>query len=487
MSREKVFVANRGEIAVRIMRSCRHMNLETLWPLCPEDTTSLAADLADTLLPLKGPQDFLSVETMTRLARENGAKFLHPGYGYLSENNAFASAIEKAGIIFLGPREKALKIMGDKLLSRSSMQEAGVPVVPGSGELKQASDFDFSIPFPLLLKPSGGGGGKGMVVVHEKKEFPQAFASCQRLALQAFGDDRVYLEKWIPRARHVEVQIMADAAGHTLALGTRDCSLQRRHQKIIEECPAPGLNEALRQALEETAVTAARSVDYLGAGTVEFILTEEGQFYFLEMNTRLQVEHPVTEMVYGMDLVEWQIRIARGESLKKNYRPQGHALEARIYAEDPQEDFLPCSGDIHFLSLPEGPGLRVDSGVREGSRVDMAFDPLLLKIIAFGENREQARLRLSAALRFFVLHGVGHNGEFLLKILEEEIFKSGNMHTRFIEEWNPEETENLLPHILGLHLYEKCGIRMDEGRERSFSAQKSVFLQKNKFELKERW
>ena len=439
----KVLIANRGEIAVRIIRACREMGIATVAVYSEADAQAphvFLADEAYLLGPAEPAASYLNIPALLEVARKAGADAVHPGYGFLAENPRFAQAVAEAGLTFIGPSPQAMALMGDKAAAKQRMQEAGVPVVPGVTDVALDEDLARAaaqIGYPILLKAAAGGGGKGMRIVTSADALPEAAAAARREALSAFGDPRLLVEKFIPQAHHVEVQILADHHGRVVHLYERECSVQRRHQKIIEESPSPLLTPETRQALWEAAIRAARAVQYTNAGTVEFIVDPETQqFYFLEMNTRLQVEHPVTEMRLGLDLVQWQIRIAAGEPLPPEMDAlpaRGHAIEARIYAEDPAANFLPVSGTLGLVREPRRPWLRVDSGVQSGTPVPPFYDPLLSKIIAYGETREQARRRLLAALEETVYLGLPTNLPFLLDLLRHPDFVAGRVHTRWVE------------------------------------------------------
>ena len=444
MNLHTLLIANRGEIARRIIRAAREMGLRTVAVYSEADADAphvLEADRAVLIGPPPPQASYLRVEAILDAARQTGADAIHPGYGFLAENAAFAQAVADAGLVFVGPPPQAIALMGDKAAARARMQAAGVPVVPGY----QGADDDQAlaqaaarIGFPVLLKAAAGGGGKGMRVVAQPEDLAEAAAAARREAQHAFGDARLILEKYIPQARHVEFQILADAHGQVLHLYERECSVQRRHQKIIEETPSPLLDDALRRRMAQAAVAAARAVGYVNAGTVEFIVDPETRaFYFLEMNTRLQVEHPITEMVLGLDLVQWQLRVAAGQALpwrQGDLRPRGHALEVRVYAEDPTNGFLPSTGRLVHVVEPQGPGVRVDSGVRPGLEVTPHYDPLLAKIIVHAEDRPGAIARMQAALERTAYHGVVTNVAFLLQVLRHPDFRAGRYHTRWVDE-----------------------------------------------------
>jgi 3-methylcrotonyl-CoA carboxylase alpha subunit len=438
----KILIANRGEIACRVIRTARRLGIATVAVYSEPDRNALHAELADEAWPI-GPaparDSYLSIAAILDAARNSGADAVHPGYGFLSENSDFAEACEAAGIVFIGPPAAAMRMMGSKAEAKELMQRHGVPLVPGyhGADQNPARLLDEAerIGFPVLIKASAGGGGRGMREVRSAAEFAAALAGAQREAEAAFGDGRVLLEKYLPRPRHIEVQIFADRHGNTVHLFERDCSIQRRHQKVLEEAPAPGLDPEQRSAMSEAAVATARAVGYVGAGTVEFI-AEDGDFYFIEMNTRLQVEHPVTEAVTGLDLVEWQFRVAAGEPLpvcQQDLALNGHAIEARLYAEDPERGFLPQTGTLHGLRFPPPELARVDTGVRQGDTVTPFYDPMIAKIIAWGEDRAAAVRRLRRALAETAVLGVGTNLEFLARVAANPEFTSGAVDTGFIE------------------------------------------------------
>jgi 3-methylcrotonyl-CoA carboxylase alpha subunit len=447
-----VLIANRGEIACRVMRTAKALGLSTVAVHSATDRDARHCREADTCVDLGGSKaadSYLRIDKIISAAKASGAQAIHPGYGFLSENADFARAIEAAGLIFLGPPASAIDAMGSKSAAKALMEVAGVPLVPGyHGEAQDLETFRLAadrIGYPVLLKATAGGGGKGMKVVEDVSQLAEALASAQREALSSFGDARMLVEKYVLKPRHVEIQIFADQHGNCLYLNERDCSIQRRHQKVVEEAPAPGLSAELRQAMGEAAVKAAQTIGYVGAGTVEFLLDARGEFFFMEMNTRLQVEHPVTEAITGLDLVAWQIRVARGEALpitQAQVPLRGHAIEVRLYAEDPSHDFLPQTGRLEvYRESAAGPGRRVDSGVSEGDEVSPFYDPMLGKLIAWGEDREQARLRLLAMLDEFAIGGLKTNLSFLRRIIGHPAFAAAELDTGFI----PRYQEELLP------------------------------------------
>jgi len=444
-----LLVAKRGEIACRVMRTAKAMGLTTVAVHSAIDANARHAREADIRIDLGGakPADsYLRVDKLIEAARASGAQAIHPGYGFLSENAGFARAIEAAGLIFLGPPASAIDAMGSKSAAKALMEKAGVPLVPGyHGDAQDVETFRTAseqIGYPVLLKATAGGGGKGMKVVEREADLAEALQSAQREAQSAFGDSRMLVEKYVLKPRHVEIQVFADQHGNCLYLNERDCSIQRRHQKVVEEAPAPGLPAELRRAMGEAAVKAAQAIGYVGAGTVEFLLDARGEFFFMEMNTRLQVEHPVTEAITSLDLVAWQIRIAQGEPLpitQDQVPLNGHAIEVRLYAEDPDNDFLPATGTLDLYREPSaGSGRRVDSGVAEGDTVSPFYDPMLGKLIAWGENREEARLRLLAMLDETYVGGVRTNLAFLRRVIGHPAFAAAELDTGFILRYETE-------------------------------------------------
>jgi acetyl-CoA carboxylase biotin carboxylase subunit len=447
----KILIANRGEIAVRIMRTCREMGIATVAVYSGADRSALHVQTADEAIsigPSEPRESYLNIEKIVAAAKACGAGAIHPGYGFLAENDAFAERCEAEGLRFIGPPAAAIRSLGDKTKARQLMLKGAVSVIPGMTEpgadpatLAEAAR---EIGYPVLLKAAAGGGGKGMRVVSDPDKLKEAFDEAAGESQSAFGSGAVYLEKYLERPRHVEIQILADTHGNVVHLGERECSLQRRHQKIIEESPSPALSRELREAMGEAAITAARAAGYVNAGTVEFLLDPQGRFYFLEVNTRLQVEHPVTEMVTGIDLVREQIRIAAGEPLsfrQEEVQPRGHAIECRIYAEDPERGFLPSPGEILFLGEPAGPGVRIDSGIYSGFTVPTAYDPILSKLVVHAGDRPGAIERMVRALGEYRVLGIRTQVDFLLDVIRSEPFRTGETHTRLIDEhfadWKP--------------------------------------------------
>ncbi len=442
---DTVLVANRGEIAVRVMRTLRAMGIRSVAVYSDADADARHVHEADTAVrlgPAAARDSYLAIDRVVDAAVRTGAQAVHPGYGFLSENAAFAAALAQAGIVFLGPPAHAIEVMGDKIAAKNTVSAFNVPVVPGIAR-PGLTDADLieaatEIGYPVLVKPSAGGGGKGMRLVEEPAHLPDALVSARREAASAFGDDTLFLERFVTRPRHIEVQVLADQFGNVLHLGERECSLQRRHQKVIEEAPSPLLDAATRARIGAAACNTARSVDYVGAGTVEFIVSADrpDEFFFMEMNTRLQVEHPVTELVTGVDLVECQVRVAAGQKLsveQDEIRMIGHAIEARVYAEDPARGFLPTGGTVLDLSEPEGAGVRVDSGLRTGTVVGSDYDPMLSKVIAHGADRGAAIAKLDRALGDIVLLGVTSNIEFLRFLLADPDVAAGQLDTGLLD------------------------------------------------------
>ena len=448
----KLLIANRGEIAVRIIRACQEMGIATVAVYSEADAGSLHVALADAAVPIGPPapaESYLRGDRILRAALDQGCEAIHPGYGFLSENAAFADAVTAVGLTFVGPSGDAMRALGSKTAGRTLMQRTGVPVVPGYQESQADADLSAAadgIGYPLLVKATAGGGGKGMRVVRSPRDLLQSLESARREAMNAFGDDRIYLEKLIEHPHHVEFQVFGDMYGHAVHLFERECSVQRRHQKIIEETPSPLLDDDLQRRMGEAAVAAVKAAGYVNAGTLEFLVDEERNFYFLEMNTRLQVEHPITELVTGIDLVKLQLRVAAGEPLpftQADLRQRGHALECRIYAEDPANQFLPAIGKVALAVEPVGPGVRVDAGVTTGDEVTLHYDPMIAKLIVLGENRADAIGRMQWALGHYVVLGdVITNIPFLRDVLAHPRFAAGDTTTDFVDsefgEWHPQ-------------------------------------------------
>ena len=444
---QRVLVANRGEIALRIIRACHEEGLEAVAVYSEVDRLSphvRAADRAVLLGPAPAPESYLDVAKLVAAAQETGCQAVHPGYGFLSERAPFAEAVVGAGLVFVGPSAAAIRAMGDKTEARRRMQQAGVPIVPGTtrplADHAQARPEAARLGYPVLLKAAAGGGGKGMRLVRAEGELESAFAAAQSEAEKAFGAGEVYLEKYLERPRHIEIQVLADSYGRVVALGERECSIQRRHQKLLEESPSLAVTPALRRRMSEAATAAAGAVGYLGAGTIEFLLAPTGEFYFLEMNTRLQVEHPVTEMVYGVDIVREQLRVAMGQPLRIHagtLQPRGHAIECRITAEDPFNDFLPTTGVVRHLGVPGGPGVRWDGGVDAGNEVTLHYDPLIAKLIVWGETRGVALERMRRALQELVIVGIPSSQAFHLRVMDDAEFQRGDVDITYLERAGP--------------------------------------------------
>ncbi|MBI3077729.1 MAG: acetyl-CoA carboxylase biotin carboxylase subunit [Deltaproteobacteria bacterium] len=439
----KVLVANRGEIAVRVIRACRELGVRTVAVYSEVDRHALHVRLADeayVLGPAPARESYLHIPRLVAVARRTGAEAVHPGYGFLSENPAFVTACREAGLTFIGPSAETMAALGDKLRARRLVRGAGIPIVPGTTEpvpdLDAAERAAVEVGYPVMLKAAAGGGGKGMRLVRERRELRSAFALARSEALSAFGNDLLYLERALERPRHVEVQILGDQHGHVIHLGERECSIQRRHQKLIEEAPSVVLTPEQRRRIGEAAVAVARAAHYEGAGTVEFLLTPDGEYYFLEVNARLQVEHPVTEQVTGVDLVKAQLAVAAGAPLPLTQAEvvlQGAAIECRISAEDPDADFLPCPGRVERLRLPEGPGVRNDAGMDAGADVPMHYDPLMAKLITWGQDRAEALARMARALGEYEISGVRTTIPFHRRVLAHPAFRAGAFDTSFIE------------------------------------------------------
>lgn len=445
---KKILIANRGEIACRVIRSARAMGIKTVAVYSDADDGAVHMQMADEAVhigPAAAAESYLVIEKIINACKETGAEAVHPGYGFLSENQAFADALDAAGIAFIGPGKKAIASMGDKIASKKLALEAGVNTVPGHMDLIEDADHAVKISkeigYPVMIKASAGGGGKGMRIAHDDAEAREGFQSAKNEAISSFGDDRIFIEKFVVDPRHIEIQVLADKHGSCLYLGERECSVQRRHQKVIEEAPSPFVDEKLRKAMGEQAVALAKVVDYHSAGTVEFIVGSDKSFYFLEMNTRLQVEHPVTELITGIDLVEQMIRVAYGEKLamtQKDIKLTGWALESRLYAEDPYRGFLPSIGRLSRYKVPKGDNVRVDTGVTEGSEITMFYDPMIAKLVTYGKDRDEAIEEMGRALDAYEVSGIAHNINFLNAVCNHPRFKAGKLTTGFIAEEYPE-------------------------------------------------
>jgi acetyl-CoA carboxylase, biotin carboxylase subunit len=448
---KKLLIANRGEIAVRIARACRELGISPVAVYSDADRASLHVRHADEAVhigPASSNESYLSIEKIIAAAKRTGAEAIHPGYGFLSENATFAEAIEQAGLVLVGPPASAMKMMGSKTSARQAAIAAGVAVVPGTtssvGSIDEAIKTAEQIGFPVMLKAAAGGGGKGMRLVRSRDEIAGALSMAQSEALSSFKDASVYIEKYIERPRHIEIQLMADAAGNTVYLGERECSLQRRHQKVVEECPSPVVDEDLRKRMGEASVRIARAAGYVNAGTIEYLVDQEKNFYFLEMNTRLQVEHPVTEMVTGRDLVHDQIRVAAGDPLsfsQEDIVMRGAAIECRIYAEDPENNFLPSPGLIKRIKTPAGPGVREDSGIYEGWEVPVYYDSLLAKFCVWAQTREMAVKRLARALDEYEIEGIRTTLPFFRSIVRSPEFQRGDFDTGFIDRFLSQQNQ----------------------------------------------
>ncbi len=438
----KVLIANRGEIAVRIIRACREMNIRTVAIYSEADKDSLHTKLADEAIcvgPAGSAKSYLNIKNILEAASLSGVDSIHPGFGFLSENSNFAKMCEESNIKFIGPSYKVIDLMGNKSNSKELMKSAGVPVIPGSEgslrDLEDAKKIAKEIGFPIMLKAAAGGGGKGIRLVEEMKDLESAYNIVKQEAKVSFNDDEIYMEKFIVNPRHVEIQILADEHGNVVHLGERDCSVQRRNQKILEESPSTVLDEALRKKMGEAAIKAVKASKYYNAGTIEFLVDKDKNFYFMEMNTRIQVEHPVTEWVTGIDIVKEQIRIASGEKLRfkqEDINFEGHSIECRVNAENPDKNFIPCPGEIKGLNLPGGNGVRVDTAVYSGYKIPPTYDSMIAKIIVHAETRDDAILKMKRALEECIIDGIDTNIDFLYRILEDENFITGNFDTSFI-------------------------------------------------------
>ena len=469
---KKILIANRGEIACRIIRTARRMGIATVAVYSEADRSALhvrRADEAYLIGPAPSSESYLRGDNIIKTALKAGADAIHPGYGFLSEQADFAQAVEEAGRIFIGPRPESIRIMGSKLAAKEAVSRYDIPLVPGTEKAikdpQKAIEIAGQIGFPILIKASAGGGGKGMRIVEQAEELEEQMQRAISEAQSAFGDGAVFIEKYLSKPRHIEFQILADQNGHTIHLFERECSIQRRHQKVIEEAPAAIMDEALRQRMGQAAVKVAQACNYRGAGTVEFLLDENRNFYFLEMNTRLQVEHPVTELITGLDLVEWQIRIARGEKLQlqqDQLQINGHAIELRIYAEDPLNDFLPGTGTLETYRRPEGKGIRLDDGYEEGQEIPIYYDPMIAKLITYGKDRDEAIYRMQQAILQYRIEGVPTTLPFGRFAMKHPAFQSGQFDTGFVKKYfTPEalleEEERLakIAALVGLYSYQK--------------------------------
>ena len=440
---KKVLIANRGEIAVRIIRACREMGIRTVAIYSEADKDALHVKLADQAIcigPAPSSKSYLNIKAILEAACLTGADSIHPGFGFLSENANFAKICEEMGIKFIGPNYKLIELLGNKSKAKETMKKAGVPVVPGSEGLikskKEAVEIAEKIKYPVILKASAGGGGKGIRIAHNKEELEKAYSLVKQEAKISFNDDSIYIEKFVENPRHVEIQVLADEHGNGIHLGERDCSVQRRNQKIIEETPASIINDETRKKMGEVAVKAVKEIGYTNAGTIEFLVDKNRDFYFMEMNTRVQVEHPVTEMVTGIDIIKEQIKIASGEKLtikQKDVKVNGHSMEARINAENPDKNFMPCPGTITGLHIPGGNGIRVDTAIYSGYTIPPTYDSMIAKVIVHGKTREESIAKLKSAVAELVVDGITTNADFILKILDNENFKKNNYDTSFIE------------------------------------------------------
>ena len=477
---KKILIANRGEIAVRIIKACQEMGLKTVAVYSEADAEARHVRLADETVAIGPPaptQSYLQGTKLIAAAQKTGCQAIHPGYGFLSENAAFVEAVQEAGLIFIGPDAASIRQMGTKTAAREIMEKAGVPVVPGyngGGSLDEFITAAADIGYPVLAKAAAGGGGKGMRIVYAPEDLVESIKAAQREAKNAFGDDEIYLEKYIEQPHHVEFQILADRHGTTLHLFERECSIQRRHQKIIEETPSPLLNEALRQKMAKAAIEAARAVNYVNAGTIEFLVDEDGHFYFLEMNTRLQVEHPITELVTGIDLVQAQLLVAAGEPLpfkQSDIIQRGHALECRVYAEDAANQFLPSIGPVLQAIEPTGNGIRVDSGVSSGDKVTVHYDPMIAKVIVYAHNRAAAIQKMDYALKHYAILGVKTNIPFLRALLAHPSFGMGKTTTHFIQNhfanWQFEQNQPPDIALIAAALFERLHARETAGKTAS--------------------
>ena len=472
----KILVANRGEIAIRIIRTCKELGIKTVAVYSEADKNSLHLEFADEAICIgKGdPRDsYLNISSIISAAEITDSDAVHPGYGFLAENSYFAEVCESCGIKFIGPSSQSIRLMGDKINAKNSMRKAGLPLIPGSetalSSKEEALRLAKKLGYPVILKAKAGGGGRGMRVCHSDVRLVGAFMTAQAEAEAAFGDPEIYMEKFLQEPRHIEVQIVSDNYGNTIYLGERDCSIQYRHQKLIEEAPSPVVDDKLRRKLGELAVKGAKAINYTNLGTMEFMVDKEGNFYFMEMNTRLQVEHPITEMITGIDLAKWQLRIASGEKLsikQKDIFQRGHAIECRIYAEDPSNGFLPSTGVLDKVQAPTGPNIRDDTSIITGMEVTPYYDPMLSKLIVSAENREECINKMIWCLSHYVILGVTTNISFLKKVFEHNEFKKGNISTHFIDnyfkDWTIAKEGLPIDAIISLAIYDSLHTKSQE-------------------------
>jgi propionyl-CoA carboxylase alpha chain len=481
----KVLVANRGEIALRVIRTCKELGKQTVAVYSDPDADAphvLMADESVHIGPAASSESYLVIDKIIKAAKDTGADAIHPGYGFLSENGEFSERCEDEGIIFIGPRARAIRLMGDKTAARELMSKANVPFPPGTKkeleDIDEAEKIADEIGYPVLVKAAAGGGGKGMRIVETKEEFKSGIKAAKSEARNAFGDDRVYIEKYLVEPRHVEFQIMADEHGNVLHIYDRECSVQRRHQKVIEEAPCSILTPELRSEMAKAAISAAKAVDYVGAGTIEFLVDADRNFYFLEMNTRLQVEHPVTELITGLDLVELQVLVAEGKELpisQDEVQMKGHAIECRVYAEDPRDNFLPSTGVLTKHRIPSGNGIRVDSGVEEGQEVTINYDPMISKLCTYGNDREHAIKRMLRALDEYEIAGCRTTIPFCKYVLQHDAFVSGEYDTHFVpDHFSPEKLDLEMNDDTNVQALAAALLKMEQGGEEETQTVKST-------------